>query len=95
LGNLQSWTHSSHTRTAKANGTRAGLSLEEYYKRLRNTNILIPKMRNEKIDGDNATIEIKIEGPITGWYTIPFIKENGEWKIATAERMKDMKFSKD
>jgi hypothetical protein len=40
-----------------------------------------PETRNEKIDGDSATLEVKNEK--TGkWDSLPFIKENGEWKIA-------------
>jgi hypothetical protein len=39
-----------------------------------------PEMRNEKIEGDHATLEIKNnEG---GWNTVPFVKEDGEWKIS-------------
>jgi hypothetical protein len=40
--------------------------------------------RNEKIEGDKATLEVKnIEG---GWNTIPFVKEDGQWKIALDEQ---------
>lgn len=38
------------------------------------------KFRNEKIDGDNATIEV--ENPFGGFDRVPFIKEDGIWKIA-------------
>ncbi len=39
------------------------------------------EMRNEKIDGDSATLEVKDDD--TGkWETIPFVKEEGSWKIA-------------
>jgi len=34
--------------------------------------------RNEKIDGDRASLEFK-NGNI--WESIPFVKEDGEWKI--------------
>jgi Cu/Ag efflux protein CusF len=37
------------------------------------------EFRNEKIDGDAATLEVK-----TGddrWETVPFVREDGEWKI--------------
>jgi hypothetical protein len=41
----------------------------------------MPETRNEKIDGDTATLEIKNEK--TGkWDTLPFVKEEKEWKIA-------------
>jgi hypothetical protein len=40
-----------------------------------------PEMRNEKIQGDKATIEVKNEK--TGkWETVPFVKEDDDWKIA-------------
>lgn len=38
------------------------------------------KFRNEKIEGDNATIEV--ENPFGSFDRIPFIKEDGIWKIA-------------
>jgi hypothetical protein len=41
----------------------------------------LPEMRNEKINGDSATLEIK--GKKTGnWETWNFVKEDGGWKIA-------------
>ena len=36
--------------------------------------------RNEKITGDTATVEVKDEKG--KWETIPFVKEDGQWKIA-------------
>jgi hypothetical protein len=41
----------------------------------------MPEMRNEKIDGDNATIEFKGPGGDNDWRTVPFVKEDGDWKI--------------
>lgn len=36
--------------------------------------------RDEKIAGDKATLEVKNnEG---GWNTVPFVKEDGQWKVA-------------
>jgi uncharacterized membrane protein YvbJ len=36
--------------------------------------------RNEKIEGDHATLELKnVEG---GWNTVPFVKEDGQWKVS-------------
>lgn len=35
--------------------------------------------RNEKIDGDKATIEMK--DSYNAWNIVPFIRENGIWKI--------------
>ncbi|HEX8143847.1 MAG TPA: hypothetical protein VF553_14710 [Pyrinomonadaceae bacterium] len=39
-----------------------------------------PEVRNEKIDGDNATLEVK-DNKTNSWDTFNFVKENGEWKI--------------
>ena len=38
------------------------------------------KFRHEKIDGETATIEV--ENNFGGFDRIPFVKENGNWKIA-------------
>jgi len=41
----------------------------------------MPETRNEKITGDTATLEVKNDK--TGkWDTLPFVKEDKEWKIA-------------
>ena len=37
------------------------------------------KHRNEKIEGDKATLEV--ENSFGAWETIPFVKEDGVWKI--------------
>jgi Domain of unknown function (DUF4878) len=39
-----------------------------------------PEVRNEKIEGDTATIEVKDEKTNT-WDSFKFVRENGEWKI--------------
>ncbi len=41
----------------------------------------LPEMRNEKINGDTATIEVKNKEN-GEWLEIPFVVENGEWKAA-------------
>lgn len=40
-----------------------------------------PAFRNEKIEGDTATLEVEDEKN-KKWDTIPFVKEDGNWKIA-------------
>lgn len=48
------------------------------------------KLRNEKIDGDKATLEV--ENTFGTWETVPFIKEDGVWKIdkkGYAQRLMD------
>jgi hypothetical protein len=48
----------------------------------------MPETRNEKIDGDKATLEVKNDK--TGaWETVPFAKENNEWKIAFDQMFRD------
>jgi hypothetical protein len=39
-----------------------------------------PETRNEKIDGDKATLEVK-DDKSTNWDTFNFVKENNEWKL--------------
>jgi hypothetical protein len=39
----------------------------------------MPETRNEKIDGDKATLEIKGRGD--AWRPTNFVKEDGEWKL--------------
>ncbi|MDQ3132163.1 MAG: hypothetical protein M3Q99_15560 [Acidobacteriota bacterium] len=41
----------------------------------------LPETRNEKITGDTATIEVK-DTATNGWEILPFVKEDGIWKIA-------------
>ena len=38
--------------------------------------------RNEKIDGDKATLEVK--DTYGAWQTVPFVKEDGDWKLDMA-----------
>ena len=39
----------------------------------------LPETRNEKIEGDKATLEIKGRGDY--WRSESFVKEDGEWKL--------------
>ncbi|HEV7375493.1 MAG TPA: DUF4878 domain-containing protein [Pyrinomonadaceae bacterium] len=41
----------------------------------------MPETRNEKIEGDTATLEIRDEKK-DKWETIHFVKEGGEWKLS-------------
>lgn len=40
----------------------------------------LPETRNEKIDGDNATIEVK-DDKTGAWEKFKFVKEDGQWKV--------------
>jgi hypothetical protein len=57
-----------------------GVSVDEIIKRetLFNPDQTTVEFRNEKIDGDKATLEVK--GP-SGWETVPFVREDAVWKI--------------
>ena len=49
-----------------------------------------PETRNEIIEGDRASIEVK--NSFTGDFDkIPFVKEDGVWKIALDEMIEDIK----
>ena len=37
------------------------------------------EFRNQKIDGDKATLEVK--NSFGSWETVPFVREDDEWKI--------------
>ncbi len=49
----------------------------------------MPETRDEKIDGDNATLEIKDEG-MKNWEKMHFVKEDREWKIALDKTIEEM-----
>jgi Domain of unknown function (DUF4878) len=44
----------------------------------------IPKSRNEKVDGDKATLEVRNDKQ-DKWEVVHFAKEDGQWKIAFDE----------
>ena len=69
------------------------VNVDEIVKRetLFNENQTTVKLRNEKIDGDLATLEV--ENSYGVWETVPFFKEDGVWKIdkkGFAQRLMDM-----
>jgi hypothetical protein len=49
----------------------------------------MPETRNEKITGDNATLELHNEDA-NRWDTMYFVKEGGAWKIAMDRTMEEM-----
>jgi hypothetical protein len=76
------------TETAK----RDGQTLDEALRQAMTTTPIppsMPEMRNEKIDGERATIEVRVGSQ---WVTLPYAKENGEWKMAL-ERSNDVTIS--
>jgi len=48
----------------------------------------LPEMRNEKITGDAATVEVKDKNS-EKWVTLPFVKEDGVWKVALDKFIQD------
>jgi len=50
----------------------------------------MPEMRNEKIDGEKATLEVK-DPNNDKWDPVPFVKEDGSWKIALFDRPEEGK----
>jgi len=66
-----------HEQEAKAEG----VTLDDIVKRdtLLGDGQTTVEYRNEKIDGDKATLEFRTS--YGTWETIPFLRENGEWKI--------------
>lgn len=77
---LSSDTMKMHEREAKANGT----TIDDIVKRqtLFNENQKELVFRDEKIDGNKATLEIKTPGG--QWQKVPFVFEDGAWKIDSA-----------
>lgn len=69
-----------------------GLTVDDIVKRetLVSESQTTVKLRNEKIDGNTATLEV--ENSIGQWETVPFILEDGVWKIdkkGFAQRLMD------
>jgi hypothetical protein len=69
-----------HSKEAKSQGT----TVDDIVKRqtLYAEGQKTVEYRNEKIDGQKATLEVK--NSYGGWQTVPFVFEDGAWKIDTA-----------
>lgn len=74
---LSSATLKMHEQQAKAQN----ISIDEVIKRetLLGESQTAVDYKDEKIEGDRATLQYK--NSFGSWETMPFIKENGEWKI--------------
>ena len=66
-----------HEKEAKAQN----VTLDEMIRRetLLSENQTTVEYKNEKIDGDKATLEVKTAGDV--FETLPFVREDGVWKI--------------
>jgi hypothetical protein len=49
----------------------------------------MPDTRNEKIDGDNATLEVQNE-ETKKWDKVYFVKEDNDWKIALDKTIEEL-----
>jgi hypothetical protein len=67
---------------------KQGKSVDEALKADMNVPARLPEMENEKIDGDTATLDLKDEDGTR--ITMPFVKENGEWKVAVDKLMRQL-----
>ena len=74
---LSSETLKMHDQQAKAQG----VTVDDIVKReaLISESQTLVKFRNEKIEGEKATLEV--ENSFGGWDTVPFVFEEGQWKI--------------
>ena len=87
---LSSGTMKMHEQEAKAQG----VTVDDVVKRetLFSESQKMVEFRNEKIEGDKATLQVK--NAYGSWETVPFVREDGVWKIdkqGYAEQMiKDM-----
>jgi hypothetical protein len=50
----------------------------------------MPETRNERIEGDTATVEVK-NAVTNDWDVFPFVKEEGKWKIALDKFIEDLR----
>lgn len=48
------------------------------------------EFRNEKITGDSASVEVKTPD-VQEWSIVPFVKEDGRWKVAMDKLIEEMK----
>lgn len=68
-------------KMAEQEAKAQNVALDEVVKRenLFSENQTSVEFRNEKIDGDKATIEMK--NSFNSWNTVPFVREENVWKI--------------
>jgi hypothetical protein len=66
-----------HEQEAKAQGT----TVDDIVKRetLFSESQTTVEFRNEKMDGEKATLQVK--NSYGSWETVPFVREDGNWKI--------------
>ncbi len=74
-------------KSAKAQGTTTDEILrKESSVKIQNA----PEVKNEKIEGDTATVEIKNETNGAFDMKMPFVREDGAWKIARDKYIEEL-----
>lgn len=76
-------------KTAKDQGKTLDEALKAQAESSAKSNEKELETRNEKITGDTATLEIKNQTN-NEWMTMPFVKEDGTWKIALDKFIEDL-----
>ena len=77
-------------RMIEESARKQNITLEESLKRDDGRTLKeIPATRNERIAGETATVETK-NAVTNDWDSIPFVKEEGKWKIALDKFMEDL-----
>jgi len=73
----------------QASAQKENISLDEALKRDDGTLRDMPETRSEIIEGDTASLEVK-NGATADWDKIPFVREEGKWKIALDKFMQEL-----
>jgi hypothetical protein len=76
-------------KTAKQQDLTIDKMIEKQLETPASTIEKMPETRNEKIEGDNATLELHNEDA-KRWDTMYFVKEDGAWKIALDRTIEEM-----
>ena len=74
---------------AKAQGKTVEKALTEGFESPGAKSDKMPETRNEKIDGDNATLEVQDEDT-KKWSKVYFVKEEKNWKIALDKTIEEL-----
>jgi len=74
---------------AKAQGKSVDDALKEGFESPGAKSEKIPETRNEKIDGDSATLEVQ-DSDTKKWSKVYFVKEEKEWKIALDKTIEEL-----
>jgi hypothetical protein len=74
---------------AKAQGKSVDDALKEGFESPGAKADKVPETRNEKIDGDSATLEVQ-DSDTKKWSKVYFVKEEKEWKIALDKTIEEL-----